>query len=329
MATRFLILEHYVSGIGSTPDGDGTLYYQIYDNNGNPLQARTNTGITEFPTGSAIYRVAVPTWWAGVIVWDNSGDLPLASENFDPEPSACFAGPSALTITFTDKNNVPVPNVTFSVGAIGTAVTNGSGSVTLSLVDGTYDVLAVPTSGVLWSVTPVAVHGNTTAVIAGFSPVTPPVTPGLARGLKLRRSEMVPSQHWHIHGFRLKIEAVDPINGMDPNVFVFARADPDPITGTIYDRFLTVASFVDMSDYPIGDPGPALRLPYYRGSVIELDVRASEYVLEIWERVYLQVCRLCAAMDRAEVLTVTEEITCARDVETPVSDSIVGVSESI
>lgn len=126
----------------------------------------------------------------------------------------------------------------------------------------------------------------------------------MARRVKLTRYGIRPANHQHIRGFRLRVvaEAVD----MDPNVFVFRRNGADPVTGVAADEYMTVAGLTDMSEYPVGAPNPALGLPNFRRSGVELDVRSAAEHDMIWRTIVAEVDALRVALDLADHLTIEE-----------------------
>jgi hypothetical protein len=128
----------------------------------------------------------------------------------------------------------------------------------------------------------------------------------MARGIKLRRYEISQANHYHLHGFRLKVDVEAVSGGMLPEIFVFNRCPPDPNTGDSTDRFLTVASFVDMSDWPVGNPDPDKGLPFFRKSAVELDLRSMSDYNAVWELLVSEANNLCYALDRADILVPAE-----------------------
>lgn len=314
MATRLLILDHYLTGKSSISNGgDGSLHYLVYAEDGiTLLQPLTNLGITEEPSGSMVYQAEVPTWWSGEVIWfADAGETKLGADTFDPEPSLGFQGPSQLTVTFTDVNRYAVSNVTFTVGGIGTAVTSNNGAV-ISLTDGTYVLSAVPKAGVIWPATTVVVSGSTSVTIVGAVPAgpPPPEPPGPGgRRLRLERKAISEANHYYIRGFRLRIDVIEAI-AMPAEIFVYHRHPPDPVTGEVVDEWLTVASFPDLAEYPANNPDPEKSLPFLRKSFIEVDVRSTRDYNDIWNIVVNQACVLRAALNRADMLVKAETVVC-------------------
>jgi hypothetical protein len=91
-----------------------------------------------------------------------------------------LSGPSAVTLTFEDEANDPVPNVDFTVLTQGSGRSNVSGVATFGLPDGTYTVAARMTNGVVFANTTLTVAGTTALTITGQSVViTPPADPSM------------------------------------------------------------------------------------------------------------------------------------------------------
>lgn len=320
MANRYLILEHYVAGAGSTPDGSGAIYYDVYDTTGAVLRARTNAGVEEVGTDDAgvttTYRVSVPDAWSGVITWSlDDGAFVLDSESFDAT-AAGLSGPSAVTLRFVDFARVAVPGVRFAVAGRGAGTADSFGVAAVGLPDGTYDLTAESTSNLLFPRTTLVVAGTTDVTVVGL-----PASTG-GRAIELRRSEMAYANHFHLRGFRIRVEAVAAVD-MPREVFLFSRSPVDPNTGDQTDVFETVCSFPDLSVYPALAPDPSLGLPYFRKAVVELDWPSTRDVEAFWVLVQNQVCELREALNRAEVLVVTGSAWCGPE---PTADG--GASDS-
>ncbi len=92
------------------------------------------------------------------------------------------------------------------------------------------------------------------------------------RRLQLQRYELQHVNYQSLGAFRLRIEASDPSeSGADPNIFVFLRGPYDPTIAGHTDTFHTLASPVDMTEYPIDEPTTETEYPFFRKSVVELD----------------------------------------------------------
>jgi len=131
----------------------------------------------------------------------------------------------------------------------------------------------------------------------------------MARRLKLDRKEVTNVDYQWTGAFRLRIECSDPSNsGADPNVFVYRRDPANPYDGTANDTFFAVASPVDLSEYPVGEPNPDAQYPFFRLDYVELDFRATSQANEVWVIVVREVNNLLQALDRLENLQLTEEV---------------------
>jgi hypothetical protein len=113
---------------------------------------------------------------------------------------------------------------------------------------------------------------------------------------------------------------------MTEHVFVYRRHPPDPYTGDIFDEFCTVASPVDLSEYPIGAPDPELPFPFFRKNFIEVDVRSAAAFEDTWNLIVQQVCALVEALDAMDILVQDDEAICG--VLPPGSESV-SESESL
>lgn len=101
--------------------------------------------------------------------------------------------------------------------------------------------------------------------------------------------------------FRLRIETSDPEDsGMDPAVFVFRVHPPDPRTGETPVSFVTVASPVDMEDYPTEAPSRDLSNPFFRTNTVELDFRSVAELNETWHEILRLLDGLLHGLDRLE-----------------------------
>jgi len=128
----------------------------------------------------------------------------------------------------------------------------------------------------------------------------------MARGLKLKRFKIKQANHWHLKVWRIRVEVDEVSGGMDPNIFLWTRNDPDPDTEEVIDEFMTVATVADMSRYPEADPNPEADNPYYRTDFFEIDVEAQQTYDEVWQIIRLAAEELVLALDRAEQLIVAE-----------------------
>jgi hypothetical protein len=75
--------------------------------------------------------------------------------------------PSAVTLTFVDANNVPVPNVRLAVVGQGSWQADTNGVASFGLDDGTYTVAAANVGLVMFPNTTLVVNGTTAETITG------------------------------------------------------------------------------------------------------------------------------------------------------------------
>ena len=122
----------------------------------------------------------VPTKTNGVITIQNIAATLAATQSFNntgqttPIPATtAFGGPNSVTLVFHDASGNPVPGVVFTVRGIGTAVANGSGTITVSLASGTFTVASLPTAGTLWADTAINVTTNATFTLIGTALTIP------------------------------------------------------------------------------------------------------------------------------------------------------------
>jgi len=129
------------------------------------------------------------------------------------------------------------------------------------------------------------------------------------RRLKLQKYELLHVNFLYLGGFRLRVEASDPLgSGADPNVFLFLRDVLNPYDQTIDDLFQGVASVVDMAEYPVGEPNNNTTYPMFRLDFFEIDLRTTELAQKTWLLVQEEVSNLLLILDRMEQLEPTEEV---------------------
>lgn len=130
----------------------------------------------------------------------------------------------------------------------------------------------------------------------------------MARRLKLTRSQLTQVNYQYLGAFRLRVEVSDPTDsGADPFVFLYNAAPVNPYDGVQRADFLAVASPVDLSEYPAGEPNDATTYPFFRLNYVEVDFRSTEQAEKAWTLIVLEVDNLLKALDRMEQLEVSEE----------------------
>jgi len=146
----------------------------------------------------------------------------------------------------------------------------------------------------------------------------------MARGIKLKRYAIENANHFHIRGFRIRIEVTEVCGGMVENVFVFRKAPANPFDGTEAEEFQTVASFPDIAEYPVGAVDAETPFPYFRTNVVELDVRSVEEYDYVWTEIMAEVGNLINALDKADEIVAAETVNLGAecDSEDTVSESV-------
>lgn len=81
--------------------------------------------------------------------------------------------------------------------------------------------------------------------------------------------------------WRMRITVTDT-HGVSPNIFVYQRKTPDPETGEQVDTFESVASPVDLEEYPAGEPTPGTEPQFYRLSEVDLLARNRDLLDGTW-----------------------------------------------
>lgn len=143
------------------------------------------------------------------------------------------------------------------------------------------------------------------------------------RGIKLERSALTRAQSGIYSVFRLHVRVVQA-HLVDPNIFVFIRSPPTAAQNTYIDSFETVASPVDMQDWPVGAPNPSLGQQFFRLHELVLDFRSQTELDTAWTEIKTEVCGLMAALELLDELKVVEEFQCGTFVlpDTDISDSL-------
>lgn len=109
---------------------------------------------------SELYRDALPGVQIGEAITidmmqETPGDSNTIGDALDAiftiSGGSGFTGSNNVTIRFRDASENPIANVTFTIQGVGSGTTDGTGEITINLPDGTYDIHAIPSSGVFWS----------------------------------------------------------------------------------------------------------------------------------------------------------------------------------
>ena len=143
----------------------------------------------------------------------------------------------------------------------------------------------------------------------------------MAVHIQLVRLGMEDANQAYLKVFRIRVEIGAETVGLedDDRIFVYRRLPPDPYTGEEFDEFQTVASVVDLSQFPPEEPGEAS--PFFRLNYVELDFRSSIRVEEFWELIQREVCVLVEALERAPLLREQETTWCPSPPENSESES--------
>lgn len=149
------------------------------------------------------------------------------------------------------------------------------------------------------------------------------------RRLHLQRHELQNVNYQYLGAFRLRVDVTDPTgSGADPNVFLYHRKPPT-VLETVDDVFQTIASPVDMSEYPVGDVSDETTYPMLRADFIELDFRSVQLAEDAWIIVVREVDALLKILDRMELLVPTIGVFVGADEsEGDSSSSSIGESQS-
>lgn len=129
------------------------------------------------------------------------------------------------------------------------------------------------------------------------------------RRLKLKKYELQNINYFWLGAFRLRVEVSDPCDaGTDPHVFLFQRKPPNPYNDVVEDEWLGIASPVDMSEFPVGEPNETTAYPFFRLNYLEVDLRSVDVAHTVWKLIQEEVAVLIQALDRMELLVPTEEV---------------------
>lgn len=127
------------------------------------------------------------------------------------------------------------------------------------------------------------------------------------RKLKLTKFAVQNVNFQYLSVYRLRIEASEAV-AMDSRIFVYRRDGVNPYTNDVTDTFFTVASPVDMSEYPPEEPDPQKAFPFFRKNFVELDFRSVALAEEAWLLIVQEANVLVHALNRMEQLVPIEEV---------------------
>ena len=130
-----------------------------------------------------------------------------------------------------------------------------------------------------------------------------------SRRLRLRRFAVTNVNFQFLGAYRLKVVVDDPEDsGADPNVFLFLRRPPDPVTGAVLDDFHAITSPADLAEYPEGQPSDTTTYPFFRRNEIVLDFRNVSLADQVWLTVLREVGVLQRALDVLDELVQVDEV---------------------
>lgn len=134
------------------------------------------------------------------------------------------------------------------------------------------------------------------------------------RRLRLQKFELENVNYLYLGAFRLRVEASDPEDtGADPAVFLYLRRPANPYNGDIGDIFQTIASPVDMAEYPVGEPNVDTPFPIFRLPYVELDLRSVDLAEDSWGIIVSEVDTLLKSLNRMEDLVPTVSVDVGGD----------------
>lgn len=128
----------------------------------------------------------------------------------------------------------------------------------------------------------------------------------LIRRVRIKRYESTNVDYLHYSAYRVRIEAVDSEN-VDPHIFVYRQNSPNAYTGEIVDTFFSIASPVDMEEYPALGPDPTKAYPFFRLNYVELDFRSTLLAEQAWQAIVHELNHLITALNRLEELEEVED----------------------
>mgnify|MGYP000597036515 CR=1 FL=1 len=127
------------------------------------------------------------------------------------------------------------------------------------------------------------------------------------RAIKLKKLAVLNVDYLYLSAFRLRVE-VELTHGIEPQIFVYRRDLANPYTGDVLDTFFTIASPVDMAEYPSEEPDPQKAYPFFRKRFVELDFRSTALADEAWRLIVEEATTLVHALNRLEDLEPVEEV---------------------
>lgn len=96
--------------------------------------------------------------------------------------------------------------------------------------------------------------------------------------------------------YRLKVQAVDPVN-MPTEVFLYRRELFSALTTDIRDVFLAVCKPGDLEQFPAGAPLDGQEPPFFRLSYVDLVDPHIDLMEELWDAIQNDVVELVSALE--------------------------------
>ncbi len=150
----------------------------------------------------------------------------------------------------------------------------------------------------------------------------------MARRLLLKRS-IATGQNYGVFGaVRIRIEVLEAEN-MHSAIFLYNRLPPNPhANNEELDEFVTVASPIDLEEWPVGAPDYSKVYPFFRQDFVELDVPGFTDANNIWLKIVDMTNILIQALESLTALrsTAADLVWCGDPAD---SGPVVPASESL
>jgi hypothetical protein len=100
-------------------------------------------------------------------------------------------------------------------------------------------------------------------------------------GIELTRRVSLYEVTGRPQAWRMIVEVTNAYN-MTPDIFLYQRTGPDPVTADMVDTFECMGSPVDIEEYPVGAPDPEQEPAFYRLSSIDVISRNRTLLDSMW-----------------------------------------------
>lgn len=131
--------------------------------------------------------------------------------------------------------------------------------------------------------------------------------------LTVTRRQVTEIEYAELGAFRLRVDAADATGDTDPNVFLYNRRPVNPYDNSVVDDFVSIASVVDLAEYPVGQPNETTTYPMFRLSYMELDFRSIDHLNQAWGIIVSQLDSLMKLLIKLENLQVVEVVDIGTD----------------